>query len=316
MKDYYKILNIDKNASKDEIKKSYRKLSKQYHPDVNPNGEQMFKDITEAYEVLSNDNKRREYDNPRPSFSDFFNQFNRQNVRRNVPRKKVVLNVTISDIYFGRKKDMTYQVGSPCNSCGGNGGESKVCDNCGGSGHIQKTFGSGFFRHVSTQQCNVCAGSGRITINPCYDCGGEGTKFKYENLTITVPYDAENGRGILIKEKGDYYKGIGRGHLEVMFNIKDEGGFKKEGNDMIYDKFLEPLDFITNTPIVIPHPDGDIKVNMPVNHKTDKPLRIKGKGFRYNGVGNLYVRIYLDNKPLSIEDANIILKEISNQTID
>ena len=314
MKDYYKILNIDKSATKEDIKKSYRKLSKKYHPDVNPNGEKMFKDITEAYEVLSNDNKRREYDNPKDTFSDFFQQFTGGRRTTTVPSKKLILKVSVEDIYFSKNKDVTYQVSNSCNTCGGNGGDVSQCRNCGGSGYIQKTFGSGFFRQTTTQTCGHCNGTGNKVINPCYDCGGKGTKFKFENVSIKVPKDVDEGTRVKIRGKGDFYNNIGRGDLEVIFNITKENGFTKINNDIVYDKILNITDLMINDGIIIPHPDGDMKVRIPLNYKSDKPLRIKGKGFKNRTVGDLYINIFFEYKEISNDERDLILEHINKSS--
>lgn len=316
MKDYYKILGVNKNSSKDDIKKAYRKLSKKYHPDVNPQGEKTFKDITEAYETLSNDNKRKEYDNPNPfgNFGDMFSQFNRRR-KRNIPPKKIMINVTALDVYFGRNKDITYQVDNGCGTCNGTGGDKTVCGMCGGSGVLQKSFGSGFFRQVNTVSCSGCGGTGQMITNMCFDCSGKGTKTKYENLSIKIPKDIDNGEIINLKGKGDFYVGLGRGNLMVKFNINKEDGFYKEGYNMIYDKILNPIDIALQKPLVIPHPDGDIKINIPNGYITNKPLRVKSKGYQNRGMyGDLYVNLYFNNIGMSDEDTENLLEHINKSS--
>ena len=192
MKDYYKILGVNKKSTKDEIKKSYRKLSKKYHPDVNPDGDEKFKEISEAYDVLSDDNKKSQYDNPNPfngrggngfnPFSEFMGQFrSQQQRRRKGPDKKINMVITPIDSFNGVSKDITYQINYTCKPCAGSGGKKNVCQTCEGSGNIRRKVGSGFFTQVMDTPCHECQGNGQIMIDPCFECGGSGIKQKIEN---------------------------------------------------------------------------------------------------------------------------------------
>jgi len=317
MKDYYKILGVNKTATKDEIKKAYRQLSKKYHPDVNPQGEKTFKDVTEAYETLSDENKRKQYDNPNSfgGFEDLFQQFNRRNRARSVPSKKIMVNVGAIDVYFGRNKDITYQVEDGCNTCNSTGGDKVTCGTCNGSGVLQKQFGSGFFRQITTVSCHGCNGSGTIITNMCFDCSGKGTKLKYKNFSIRIPKNINDGEIINIRNQGDYHPGVGIGNLTIKFRVNKENGFYKEGNSLIYDKVMSPIDIVTEKPIIIPHPDGDMRVNIPKDYVTDKPLRIKLKGYEDgSGRGDLYVNIFFKYTPISEEDKIEISEHFNKST--
>jgi len=317
MKDYYKILGVNKTATKDEIKKAYRQLSKKYHPDVNPQGEKTFKDLTEAYETLSDESKRKQYDNPNTfgGFEDLFQQFNRRNRSRSVPSKKIMVNVSPIDVYFGRNKDITYQAEHGCTTCGSTGGDKKICGTCNGSGVLQKQFGSGFFRQITTVTCHSCNGSGNVITNMCFDCSGKGTKLKYKNFSIKIPKNINDGEIINIRNQGDYHPGVGVGNLTIKFRINKDNGFYKEGNSLIYDKVMSPIDIITETPIIIPHPDGDIKINIPKDHITDKPLRIKLKGYEDGSSrGDMYVNIFFKYTQMSEEDKIRLSEHVNKST--
>ena len=191
MKDYYKILGVDKKSTKDEIKKAYRSLSKKYHPDVNPDGDEKFKEIAEAYEVLSDDTKRHQYDNPNPfgnmnmgggfnPFEDFINNFNRGNQQqmRRGPDKKIKIQLSPIESYFGINKPITYQTNHSCQSCAGSGGKKTQCEDCKGTGNIRRKVGTGFFTQVIDTPCIKCNGTGDIMIDACFNCGGTGVKQK------------------------------------------------------------------------------------------------------------------------------------------
>ena len=215
MNDYYKILNIKRDASQDEIKKAYRKLSKQYHPDVNPQGEEKFKSIAEAYDILGNVTKRKQYDNPNPFGGNPFDMFNQQRAQQRRPKiKDKVMRVTLSpeESFKGLDKELTYKSKVSCELCVGTGGD-------------------------------------KVQIN-------------------------------LIKSK-----------------------YEKVGKDLVYQLFLSPVDMITNKTFVVPHPEGELQINLPINLSTEKPLRLKSKGFvTQNGIGDFYIKVAITNKEITDED--------------
>ena len=184
IKDYYKTLNINRDSSQDDIKKAFRKLSKQHHPDKGGN-ETVFKEVSEAYDTLSNPEKKQRYDmggqNPfgghhrghhrGPEMEDLFGQFfgrgNRQQRVNKGRNLNIPLRVDLEDIYFSRVKKLKYRKNVNCAACVGAGGQSVNCSTCNGSGHIEKVAGNAFFRQVQRHQCHSCAGKGKIVIKPC-----------------------------------------------------------------------------------------------------------------------------------------------------
>tara|TARA_B110000285_G_C15033063_1_gene567778 strand:- start:296 stop:1237 length:942 start_codon:yes stop_codon:yes gene_type:complete len=304
MKDYYQILNINKNASQGEIKKAYRKLSKQYHPDVNPQGEEKFKDIAEAYDILGNETKKKQYDNPNPFGGNPFDMFNQQRTQQRRPKiKDKVMRVTLSpeESFKGLDKELTYKSKVSCELCVGTGGDKKGCTSCAGRGVHRQKMGTGFFTQVVESTCPTCRGTGQIVINPCMNCQGEGAIDKFKNIKVTIPKSVDNGDFLRVNGKGDFINGI-QGDLLVQINmIKSK--YEKVGKDLVFNLNIAPIDMLINKTFRVPHPDGDLDINLPKNLSTEKPLRVKSKGFvTQNGIGDFYIKVGVTNKTISDED--------------
>ena len=320
MKDYYNILGVDKKANKDEIKKAYRKLSKQYHPDVNPNGADKFKDISEAYDTLSNDEKRSQYDNPNPygnmggnPFSDFMNQFmgRRQTRQRKTPERVIKVNISPIESYLGGSKQITYQTKHSCNSCNGGGGKRRQCTTCNGTGKITRNVGSSFFQQIVHTSCSTCNGRGNIIIEPCMVCHGSGDNIKFENLNINIPTSVGSGTNLRVKGKGDFNINTGQGDLIVQIDVIKKDNFEKINNDLVFYETLGPIDLLMDNDIEIPHPDGPIKIKVPENSETDKPLRLKGKGYTHRGgKGDLYIKVNIKNTKPTMEELKNIFEKL------
>lgn len=290
LKDYYKILEIEENFTEDLLKKKYRELSKKYHPDINPGGGETFKDISEAYETLSDPSKRQQYDMQRQGghnmndlFASFFNQ---QNRRPKSPDKIVILKLTPTEIYKGIVKDIVYNRNIPCDGCRGSGGSKKTCDNCNGSGYIINRFGSGFFVQQMQMSCPSCSGTGQIIVDKCYKCNGYGVKSEMNKITIEIPKTADNGQFLKMHKLGDFDK-YDFGDLVLRVEVESGDGFTKMGNDLIYTHYLSDEEICADK-YIIPHPNGDLSIKASDIFDTSKPLRIKDKG--YPG-GDFYVKL-------------------------
>jgi molecular chaperone DnaJ len=292
MKNYYKILEVEENASEDDIKKSYRSLSKKYHPDINPGGDDKFKEIVEAYGVLSDKQKRIEYDffrkntNQGPNLNDIFsNFFGQQQRQRNTVDKVVRLTITPIDSYKSEEKLIQYNRDEKCNPCNGTGGEQQVCSTCGGQGFQVKMFGEGFMvQHIRTT-CNTCGGRGYTLVHKCNSCDGRGHKLSNNSISIKLPHGIDGGQFIRIAGRGDFING-NYGDLIIQIQVDNRDGFEKMGNDLVYQLFLN-YDQLMLDKYDIPHPDGNIMISAPKIIDTSKSLRIRGKG--YNG-GDMYIR--------------------------
>lgn len=290
LKDYYKILEIEENFTEDLLKKKYRELSKKYHPDINPSGGDMFKDISEAYEVLSDSNKRKQYDMQRqggPNMDDLFASFfNQSNRKPKVVDKVLNLKLTPTEIYKGIVKDIVYDRNIPCDGCRGTGGNKRNCDTCNGSGFIINRFGSGFFVQQVQTACPSCAGFGQIIIDKCYKCNGIGVKSEMNKVTIEIPKTADNGQFLKMHKLGDFDK-YDFGDLVLRINVEPSDGFSKMGNDLVYTHYLTNEEIFAEK-YIIPHPNGDLSIKASDVFDTSKPLRIRDKG--YPG-GDFYVKL-------------------------
>jgi molecular chaperone DnaJ len=246
-KDYYGALGLDKNATKDEVKKAFRSLSLKYHPDKNPNdksAEDKFKEINEAYSVLSDDNKREEYDNPSSGFAgvfdrvfggragpfDFHFKMGANNSRRPVKGGdlKYSLNVPLSSFIFGDSLKFDVSYDDLCDECGGKGFvESKQCTNCNGSGQITSTQKQGGMIFHQTVSCQACRGIGEIGTVKCEKCSGLGLTSKDKEVEVEVP---KGGRdGMIVVQKGNGLSGRNNGPSGDMF-IKLIMNLPKEDN--------------------------------------------------------------------------------------
>lgn len=296
MKNYFEILGVSENATDEEIKKQYRILSKKYHPDVNPDGADQFKEIAEAYDVLSDPQKKVSYlaqkENPlgSDSFEDFLKNMFGQNPnfanRRKVPDKIVKLSVSVLESFNGAVKKINYQRNIACEPCRGSGGDSVVCGQCGGNGFVVQTLGSGFFQQTVRSVCPSCQGKGKTIVRYCNNCGGAGTKPNFESVSITIPMGVDDGQFFKLQGKGDFHQEM-YGDLVIQVVLEQNGDYQKIGNDLIYNLFLD-LNTIKDEFYNIPHPKGDLRIQSPQVFDSTKPLRLRNKGF--NG-GDMYVKL-------------------------
>lgn len=299
---FYTILGVEENATQDDIKKAYREKSKLHHPDKG-GSEETFKKINEAYSTLSDDQKRAQYNNRKNgsffgfdnnNMSDIFDQmFNfggRNNQRPSgVPDKIVELEITPIESFLGSDKTIQFVRKEKCNNCQGKGGDRVTCKGCNGQGFFAKTVNNGFFQQVFRSVCNFCNGNGYTLTNKCSICSGSATQNISENLTIKIPHGIDEGQFLKVHGKGDFSNGS-YGNLLLKIKMVNDTDFEKINNDLIYNinftlKDLEKEDF------VIPHPDGEINIKFPTEFDTSKPLRVKGKGYKLQPFGDLYIKM-------------------------
>jgi molecular chaperone DnaJ len=323
MEDYYKILGVEKNATAEEIKKAYRNLAKTHHPDVGGNEEE-FKKISAAYETLSNEEKRRNYDNggnnPNMNFDPFnmgnfgFNPFgNRQPASQKGRDIRLDLTLTLEEIYRGTNKKIKFNHSVGCDTCSGTGGKDTACDACNGQGVITQTVQTPMGRMMNQKMCGKCRATGRIIIDPCKTCNGVGSVLKTEMLDLKIPEGVEHGHAFIVKSGGDYIRGGALGDLYIVINELNTPLMYRQGNDLIKKINLSYVDFILGNEYILDTFDGKIKINIPELSNIGDNLRIKGKGFKKNGsVGDMILSLDL-TLPKQISDKEKeLLKEIKN----
>ncbi|MCL4335243.1 MAG: molecular chaperone DnaJ [Candidatus Thermoplasmatota archaeon] len=319
-KDYYQILGVSKTASQDEIKSAFRKLARQYHPDANPENkkaaEEKFKEISEAYEVLSDPQKRSVYDRTgsvefEPGrqdfnwqdfthFSDFEDIFNRifgggfntgggsgffsnfSNFSNQGPDLDLAIRVQIplEDAYYGTSRIVKYKRNKTCEVCGGTGaegGQLDICPVCHGTGQERVVQGQGFFRMVSVTTCRTCGGRGKVPKKICPNCKGSGTVSVTENLEVKIPKGAPNNLKIRFKGKGQALRNR-VGDLFVILNISDAPGIKRQEDDLYIDKEVSFGEAALGTDIDVNLFREKLTVHIPSGTQPGERIRIKGAG--------------------------------------
>jgi molecular chaperone DnaJ len=302
MEDFYQILGVNENASQDEIKKAYRKLAVEHHPDKGGD-ENKFKKISEAYDTISDENKRSQYDNQRRNpfagmgggggFNpfDMFNQMHSQR-KRAAPDKIVEVVVGAVESYKGSEKNITYTRSHNCGGCNGTGGERINCGGCGGTGFITQQIGTGLFTQIIRQTCNSCGGRGFSYKTTCGTCHGSTTTSSTETISIKLPNGIDEGQFLRIQGKGDFKDGM-YGNLVVKVKIVPENNFEKSMDDLIYNTYFD-LESLKSDSVTVPHPLGNISIKLPNEFDTSKPLRVKSKG--YHNTGDLYIKLFVKFK--------------------
>jgi molecular chaperone DnaJ len=296
---YYDILGVKETSTQDEIKKAYRKLAKENHPDSGGN-EENFKKISQAYDTLSDDKKKMEYDHQKQNpfgggFGDIFSSmFNRNSKAKNKPITTITINVGAIESYIGGKKNISFQRRTMCEPCNGKGGDKITCPSCKGQGGFVRNVNNGFFVQMVQMECNACKGSGQIITNACFSCQGSGSKSEIKTIDIQLPHGVDNGQFLRLQDIGDYSNGV-FGDLVVRVNLTPEKNFDKIGNNLVYNCYLN-LDNLKSGLLTVPHPDGELSIKMPNEVDTSKPLRVKSKGYKVDTVGDLILNQFVKFK--------------------
>lgn len=348
-RDYYEVLGVDKNASKDEIKKKYRALAVKYHPDRNPGNkeaEDKFKEATEAYEVLSDDKKRQTYDQygfagldgmgsggfdsrQFADFDDLFGDFSifenlfggRKSSRRSGSWEgaganlRYDLDISFKDAVFGIKTEISYSRNEACDTCHGSGAAAgsgkKVCPDCKGSGQIHRS--AGFFAFGQT--CPKCGGTGTVIDNPCTTCGGTGLQRKRRKILVTIPPGIEDGRRIVIPKQGDAgINGAPAGDLFVFIRVRPHEYFERSGADLYCAIPISFTQAILGSEVHVTTLDErKIKIKIPAGTSHGKMLRVKGEGVASNNgkKGDLYLKIMVEIPQKISSETKELLSRIS-----
>lgn len=346
-RDYYEVLGISKGASEDEIKKAYRTLAKKYHPDMNPGdkeAEAKFKEVNEAYAVLSDADKRAKYDqyghaafDPGSGFSggadfgdfgfdisDIFSSFfgggTSGTRRRGAVRGddiSVRVNLSFEEAAFGCKKDVSYQKIQKCAECGGSGAAKgtspKTCPTCKGMGQVRTQQRTPFGVMQSSRPCDACRGTGKIIETPCKKCRGSGYERVTKKLEVTIPAGIDNGQRIVLRGKGSDGEGSGAaGDLIIVVSVRRHDIFERDGSDIYCEVPITFAEATLGAEIDIPTLEGKIKYTIPEGTQTGTVFTLRQKGIQnvnYKTRGNLYVTVTVEvPKNLTPDQKNLLSK--------
>jgi molecular chaperone DnaJ len=226
-------------------------------------------------------------------FDDFFNNaFGQQfNQRRAVPDKVIDVTIGAIESFLSRDKSITYSRRTQCPTCNGQGGDRINCGQCAGQGFTTVRVGNGMFIQMVRQTCGACQGQGFTYRTRCGGCNGECTIPSLETINVKLPHGVDEGQFFKLQGNGDYINGM-YGNLVLRVRIVSENDFEKAGNDLVYNMYFN-LDDLNKDSFTIPHPDGPIEIKVPTEFDTSKPLRVKSKGFNTNGVGDLFIKLFV-----------------------
>jgi molecular chaperone DnaJ len=321
-RDYYEILGVTKNSPQDEIKKAYRKIAIKYHPDKNPNdptAEDKFKEAAEAYEVLSNAEKRQRYDQyghqgvggagyggGHMNMDDIFSQFGdifgsaggggspfdsffggggRGRGVRQGSNLRIKLKLSLDEIANGSDKKIKVKRYVACDDCRGNGSKNgnslKSCSSCQGTGQVRKVVNTMLGQMVSASTCPHCHGEGTMVTQKCETCQGEGRMQKEEVISIKVPAGVAEGMQLSMSGKGNVpQRGGVAGDLLILIEETEDEVLKRDGNNIIYDLHISFIDAVIGTSMEVPTIEGKVKIKIDPGTQSGKVLRLKGKGIK------------------------------------
>jgi len=349
-RDYYEVLGIGRNASQSEIKRAYRRLARQYHPDVNPGdkeAEERFKEVNEAYEVLSDADKRARYDRfghaglqgggfgdftgfggfgPFSGIDEIFESFfgaARPRTARRAPRRgtdlRYDLTITFEEAIFGCEKELEIPRHETCPHCRGSGAEPGTtptrCPQCNGTGEVRRVQQSILGSFVNVTTCPRCRGEGEIVTTPCSECRGQKRVRVTRRLTVKIPPGVDDGTQIRLAGEGEagIYGGPA-GNLYVVLHVQPHPYFRRQDNDIIIELAINVAQAALGDKIKVPTLDGEEELVIPAGTQTGKVFRLRGKGVPYlrrNGRGDQLVIVRVAVPTKLTPEQKKLFKELS-----
>ena len=350
-RDYYEVLGVSKNATEEEIKKAFRKLARQYHPDVNQendkDAEAKFKEANEAYSMLSDPQKRAAYDNyghaaSDPNFGagaggfngdfgfegvgDIFDMFfggGRSSRPKSGPQRgndlRYDMEISLEEAAFGKDRTIEIPRAETCPTCKGNrakpGTPIKSCANCNGTGQVQVTQSTAFGRFVNVRNCEKCHGEGKTIETPCSDCAGSGRVRKTRKIEVKIPAGVENGSRLRVAGEGEAgLKGGSSGDLYIYIFVKAHSKFERQGDDIISEIKLSVTQASLGTVVLIDTLDGKVELRIPEGTQHGTTFRMKGHGvthLRTHGRGDHHVRVKLNIPTKLSNEQRDLLKRLA-----
>ncbi|GAB4183599.1 MAG: molecular chaperone DnaJ [Thermoflexibacter sp.] len=352
-RDYYEVLGVSKNSSEEEIKKAYRKLAIKYHPDKNPGNkeaEEKFKEAAEAYEVLSNADKRARYDrfghqgmdgfsSGGMNMEDIFSQFSdifgggspfgdffgggsgRQQVKRGT-NLRIKLKLNLEEVAEGVEKKIKVKRYVACDSCKGTGAKNgtsfKNCPTCNGTGQIRRVVNTMLGQMMSATTCPTCNGAGRTVSERCDGaCGGkDGLVLQEEVISVKVPAGVEEGMQLSMAGKGNFPPGGGvAGDLLIMIEEEEHPTLKREGKNIHYEQYISFIDAALGTTLEVPTIGGRARINIEPGTQSGKILRLKNKGIKElngYGIGDQLIHINIWTPKQLTKEERALLEKLKN----
>jgi molecular chaperone DnaJ len=346
-RDYYEVLGVSKDASQEDIKKAYRKMARQYHPDVNKaaDAEDKFKEAKDAYDVLSDDQKKATYDryghvDPNQGmggmggqdfgggFGDIFDMFfgggggNRRNP--NAPQRgndlQYTMQIEFKEAVFGKETDLQIPRTETCDTCTGSGAKPgtkpQTCSTCNGSGQQEVVQNTAFGRIVNRRVCSSCNGQGRIIKDKCGTCHGSGKVKKQRTIHVKIPAGVDDGAQLRVSGEGESgTRGGPAGDLYVVIRVKAHEFFEREGDDIYCEIPLTFVQAALGDEIEIPTLTEKVKLKIPAGTQTDTYFRLKGKGvprLRGYGQGDQHVKVVVVTPTTLTDEQKDLLRQFSN----
>ncbi|WP_126427758.1 molecular chaperone DnaJ [Brevibacillus marinus] len=347
-RDYYEVLGVGRDATPEEIKKAYRKLARQYHPDVNkePDAAEKFKEVKEAYDVLSDPQKKAQYDryghqDPSQSqgfggfdmsgmggFGDIFDMFFGGGRRSNphAPRKgadiQYSMRIEFTDAVFGMDTDIEIPKEVECTTCHGSGAKPgtspETCRTCGGSGQEEIVANTPFGRIINRRVCHTCGGKGRLVREKCRECHGQGRVKIRRTIHLNIPAGVDDGAQLRVPGEGEAgVNGGPPGDLYVVLHVKPHPFFKREGNDIYCQVPISFAQAALGAEIEVPTVDGRVKLKIPAGTQTETSFRVRGKGVPYlrgSGRGDQHVKVRVVTPKNLTERQKELLREFAEMS--